>query len=1038
MKKFLVITVEILAIIAVFMAALVGVVLWRMSSSPIDLAFAKPHVEKALSTQAEGLSVTMDKLILHWPDRKGPVLLGLRKARVQNASGNDMIAIDEAGIGLSLPYLLIGQIVPTTLVLQKPYIDVIRTKNGTFDIGLGQNNRAPQGPVKDHKRDAITQNMLDMLASPGMDNKTSPLKALKQLEVKNAVLSLNDQAIGSHWHIPDLSAVLISQSNGVAASIAAQLDNDTEAPAMMTISASIPWQSQTVTGKVSITDFPLSYLADKITDGQELANQDVIIAATIEGEFDKTLTPQMLKADLSSSRGHININAYRPESVLYKNLIVKASYDNQKLLLEKASAIIGDVPLTITGTATEQADSSYQTNINLKIPSMRQDQFEPLWPESLKEEGAYEWLVEKLSHGTFSDIHLTMDAAFDEEGVFDLINLKAGFNAADMTVDYRAPLPVITGVTGSGTFDYQSELLHIDVVKGIAGNLTLRDATVELAHIIEGGKGHADVNLSLDGTLKDVFAFLEHEPIAFDHGYDLNRMTGGASLNVNLGIPTYGDVQMEDIELNVRGKASKTTIPHIIEDIDLTAANASVVIKGNDIDITGAGHIITEPIDFNYKGFLVSKGKPYEEKIKISGTMTETIRTRLDIDLSTFLSGPALVNATYTNAGTSQTITATADLTSAHIFAEPFAYNKLPGDKATASMNILMNGAQTKEINSLNVTAPDLSITNGRLTFTQRSGKSELSAGDMPIAQIGQTKGRAEFTIEPSGRYKITADLTTLDARPFLDDNKKDKPAKSDEPQIPLIISATAQTMLTHEKFGVKQTKLYIDLDQQGKFNQLEMDALAGGSDIYLRYKPDATTGQRNFRFEADDAGATLAAFGLYDKILGGKISISAQPMGGLTDRNLVGTAQITNFEVVGAPTLAKLLSLMSIEGLAAGMNAGIQFSRLESQFDWLYRPQGSILVLQEGRTSGNAVGLTFDGTVDQAQGVMDISGTIIPVSQINKAIGSIPVLGEILTGGSGIFAATYSVKGNTKDPEISVNPLSVLAPGILRKILFE
>jgi hypothetical protein len=36
------------------------------------------------------------------------------------------------------------------------------------------------------------------------------------------------------------------------------------------------------------------------------------------------------------------------------------------------------------------------------------------------------------------------------------------------------------------------------------------------------------------------------------------------------------------------------------------------------------------------------------------------------------------------------------------------------------------------------------------------------------------------------------------------------------------------------------------------------------------------------------------------------------------------------------------------------------------------------------------------------------------------------------------VFAATYKVEGDAKKTKITINPLSVLAPGILRKIFFE
>ena len=69
----------------------------------------------------------------------------------------------------------------------------------------------------------------------------------------------------------------------------------------------------------------------------------------------------------------------------------------------------------------------------------------------------------------------------------------------------------------------------------------------------------------------------------------------------------------------------------------------------------------------------------------------------------------------------------------------------------------------------------------------------------------------------------------------------------------------------------------------------------------------------------------------------------------------------------------------------------------------------------------------------------MDLSGTIVPLSAVNKMLSSIPLIGTILSGGSdSVFAATYTMKGETENPETVVNPLAALTPGILRRILFE
>ena len=49
---------------------------------------------------------------------------------------------------------------------------------------------------------------------------------------------------------------------------------------------------------------------------------------------------------------------------------------------------------------------------------------------------------------------------------------------------------------------------------------------------------------------------------------------------------------------------------------------------------------------------------------------------------------------------------------------------------------------------------------------------------------------------------------------------------------------------------------------------------------------------------------------------------------------------------------------------------------------------------------------------------------------------GKIPLIGEILVGGKGegIFAVNYKIEGPRDNPSVSVNPLSALTPGFLRK----
>ena len=57
----------------------------------------------------------------------------------------------------------------------------------------------------------------------------------------------------------------------------------------------------------------------------------------------------------------------------------------------------------------------------------------------------------------------------------------------------------------------------------------------------------------------------------------------------------------------------------------------------------------------------------------------------------------------------------------------------------------------------------------------------------------------------------------------------------------------------------------------------------------------------------------------------------------------------------------------------------------------------------------------------------------------INKAIGTIPVLGKILVGsktGEGVFGVSFKIKGPPKKLETTVNPIKTLTPRFITRTL--
>jgi hypothetical protein len=80
---------------------------------------------------------------------------------------------------------------------------------------------------------------------------------------------------------------------------------------------------------------------------------------------------------------------------------------------------------------------------------------------------------------------------------------------------------------------------------------------------------------------------------------------------------------------------------------------------------------------------------------------------------------------------------------------------------------------------------------------------------------------------------------------------------------------------------------------------------------------------------------------------------------------------------------------------------------------------------------------MTADGYLDRPRNQIALKGSLVPIFGVNSILGAIPVLGNLLVSkkGEGVFGMTYSAQGNADEPKISVNPLSMLTPGIFRRI---
>ncbi len=1018
-----------------------GFLFWQLSKKPIDLGFAREAIEAALYDSETGNSVDLESVILYWPKYDGPLLLGFSGAKMIGRDGKTILMIDEAAMSFSRTALLLGKLRPKTIILTKPALRAVRHESGIIDIGFGKIGEPSQVPADDTN---MMTRMLGYLARPGHEAAhNSIISRLEAFEIIDAQVAIDDRKHGATWFLPHFSAGFFSTNNGLRADFSAALDDVGGKASTARIGLDYFWGTKESVISADFANIDTKALG-KIPELSDFAAQNIIFNAHLDAVLDSGFLPKTLSFNLKSPSGSIFHADISDQALPYKDLSATAIYDtaSSTLVVDNTNITISDITIRAKADIKHDAQKIFGP-LRLEIYDLAQEQIGPLWPKTLKGENAEQWIVHKMSKGRFQNVWVGLDFKAEktpEAGwAFDTSNIQSGFEFKDMDLQYRPPLYPVTAATGSGTFDLTKDEMKINVSSAKIGGLDAKNADLVFDRLIEEGVGDVAMTLELSGPFQDAMKYLSEEPIHInkENKMDLSKVKGEAEAKVMLRFPARKEVSIKDFQIEAEGVLKDVRLPDVVRELDLEGGPLNFTVKDGLFNLKGKGTIEGRDVTLDYAEYLQSEGKDFKSKVKADLVADPNIRTRLGIDLSDFIEGSVPVTVDYvTQTDGTGIAEVQADITPAKLFVEPFDFEKAPSVKAKSKFTAHFKNKEIQKITGLTASGEGFDLGESTISFIKKDKETLLSGGTLSRFTLGETKGKLDFEIGSKDRVaKIVLAATFLDARPFLDAEE----AKGEYNELPMMISVTASSMRTAEKEVVKAAEIFMDVDSKGRFNQIEMDAIAGASAVYLRYSPDET-GKRTFRLKTDDAGAALRSFHIYSNIRGGKMVIYGEPVGGGRDRNLVGKAEITDFKAVKAPILTKLLSIMSVPGLIEMMSSdGLTFTKLEADFDWVFRKEGSLLVLKDGRTSGNSLGLTFDGTFDNANRMIDVKGTIVPMSEVNNLLGGIPLVGDILTGGSGgIFAATYSIKGPSENPEVGMNPLSVLTPGILRRILFE
>ena len=144
---------------------------------------------------------------------------------------------------------------------------------------------------------------------------------------------------------------------------------------------------------------------------------------------------------------------------------------------------------------------------------------------------------------------------------------------------------------------------------------------------------------------------------------------------------------------------------------------------------------------------------------------------------------------------------------------------------------------------------------------------------------------------------------------------------------------------------------------------------------------------------------------------------------------------RIYDFKLKEVPVLTKILTLASLQGIADMLTGeGIRFNELEMNFT----NKGTLMTIEEIYAIGPAISILMSGYIESKK-LVSLRGTLVPATTLNKVIGSLPLIGNILVGkktGEGVFGVSFKIKGPPKDLKTTVNPIKTLTPRFITRIL--
>ncbi|MGI4746727.1 MAG: AsmA-like C-terminal region-containing protein [Janthinobacterium lividum] len=691
--------------------------------------------------------------------------------------------------------------------------------------------------------------------------------------------------------------------------------------------------------------------------------------------------------------------------------------------------------------------------VSVDIPHIGFPGLAQYWPRQAAG-GARRWITANITDGEAHNLHVESTLASDQ-GWSKLAETgrTGGFDATGLTLWWLRPIAPLRDMQARLTFQGTDAVL-IEAPHAVMPVDTKPEAVAGLHQImVSAGSMRiaglnakdqvATIKAHLAGSLPDLLAELSHPRLRLlsRHPLPFTDPAGHSETDLELVLPLVNDISVDQLHVHARSLMTNVHLGNVAAGRALDQANLSLSATADGLSLDGTGAISGIASVLHYAmDFREGPPEQVTEQAHVEGVVTTETAKREGLDPSDNVDGSGRLAIDYAahRSGVSE-VSLGLDL--ADLGVSTRVWSKPRGRPADVSATIALNQGHLVSIERIHAAGPGLVVEAHAVVAGGRA--SQVVVGHF---ELGRSSGAGRIDLphgtDPKQAIRVSVKGPVLDLSTVIDSSRpklaQAKPPVRHARHAPVVPQPWIADLAFDRVFVAKKTMLSgVEAHLQDDGRRIELARLDahGPTTMSVRLTPDR--GGRHLIGSTSDLGLLLHALGVTDALSGGTLRLDARFDDETPDAPLSGTAEIGRFVVRDAPLAARILRNLSIYGwLTALPSPQLAVTRLVAPFTLA----GNVVTLTDARAHSAAIGVTLRGPIDLGRGQLDLKGTVVPAWAINQLPGRLPVVGHLLSPekDGGVLAATLSIKGPLSGPDVHVNALSALAPGFLRRLLFE